>query len=429
MNKIRFILLCIIIVFSQQISAQFSVTGNYFYEYKVGSGIDRIYMLNGLKGSLLNYSTANSNIIRFYTYTSGLSDKTLIPDSDISSITDNGKTIYTITKIEDNRGYIAEINGNLVSTVGILDYNLHLPEIRSVSIEEPDDKCDFVRVIVDKTDLLIFFSPAVKPIQLSRFYSIEYNTLDTSTKEFSHTITKLEGISIGSEETVDAPFIDTKFVVSDFIASSIGLDIKVVSNEYNAISVKGFIEAKQITSTHESSAELGGSAPAKINFEAYANTPVAYYYTWLIYNKKESDDPIARYTDQNFSYTFSQSGKYKVSLEVADRSSTCTDVAEIEFSFEESKLDIPNFFVPGDGENGAKKFKVSYKSLVKFKGTIFNSWGVKLFEWTNPAEGWDGKYKGNYVPTGVYYYIIVADGSDGKKYKKGGDINIVKQRQ
>jgi len=33
---------------------------------------------------------------------------------------------------------------------------------------------------------------------------------------------------------------------------------------------------------------------------------------------------------------------------------------------------------------------------VKFNGTIFNRWGVEMFHWTNPAEGWDGKKGGKY---------------------------------
>ena len=43
----------------------------------------------------------------------------------------------------------------------------------------------------------------------------------------------------------------------------------------------------------------------------------------------------------------------------------------------------------------------------------------------DPSMGWDGKYKGKYVPAGVYYYVINAVGSDGRKYKLSGDINII----
>ena len=59
-------------------------------------------------------------------------------------------------------------------------------------------------------------------------------------------------------------------------------------------------------------------------------------------------------------------------------------------------------------------------------GVIFNRYGTQLFYFDNPEDGWDGKYNGKLVPPGVYFYVIEAKGSDGKQYKKGGDINILR---
>lgn len=72
--------------------------------------------------------------------------------------------------------------------------------------------------------------------------------------------------------------------------------------------------------------------------------------------------------------------------------------------------------------------KVSYKSLIDFECHIFNRWGQKMTEFTDPASGWDGTYKGKTVPAGVYYYVIRATGADGKEYKLSGDINIVRYK-
>ena len=44
---------------------------------------------------------------------------------------------------------------------------------------------------------------------------------------------------------------------------------------------------------------------------------------------------------------------------------------------------------------------------------------------TDPSQGWDGRYAGKEVPAGVYYYVINAEGADGKQYKLSGDINII----
>ena len=48
---------------------------------------------------------------------------------------------------------------------------------------------------------------------------------------------------------------------------------------------------------------------------------------------------------------------------------------------------------------------------------------------THPSQGWDGKYKGKFVPNGVYFYVIRARGADGKKYNLSGDINIISTRR
>ena len=56
---------------------------------------------------------------------------------------------------------------------------------------------------------------------------------------------------------------------------------------------------------------------------------------------------------------------------------------------------------------------------------MFNRWGLEMAHLTHPSRGWDGRYKGKLVPSGVYYYVITATGTDGQEYKLAGDINIL----
>ena len=72
---------------------------------------------------------------------------------------------------------------------------------------------------------------------------------------------------------------------------------------------------------------------------------------------------------------------------------------------------------------------MSYKSIVSFECHIFNRWGNEIISFSDPAQGWDGKKGGKLVPSGVYYYVIKAVGSDGKKYNLSGDINIINSKQ
>lgn len=61
-----------------------------------------------------------------------------------------------------------------------------------------------------------------------------------------------------------------------------------------------------------------------------------------------------------------------------------------------SSLLLPNAFSPnGDGINDIYKPKDGYRNIEEFHAYIYNRWGQKLYEWTDPATGWDGTYRGN----------------------------------
>ena len=93
---------------------------------------------------------------------------------------------------------------------------------------------------------------------------------------------------------------------------------------------------------------------------------------------------------------------------------------------DESKLVMPNTFTPnGDGHNDIYKAK-EYRNLSEFRAYIFNRWGQKLYEWTDPDEGWDGTSGGNPVKDGVYFVLVKAKGIDGKVYNIRKDVNLLR---
>lgn len=94
----------------------------------------------------------------------------------------------------------------------------------------------------------------------------------------------------------------------------------------------------------------------------------------------------------------------------------------------ESLLEIPNLITPDQPDSKNSTFRVKYKSLVSYEIWIHNRWGQELFHSTDPAEGWDGKSGGKTVPTGAYYYLIKAEGTEGLKYNRKGAINVLRTR-
>ncbi len=85
---------------------------------------------------------------------------------------------------------------------------------------------------------------------------------------------------------------------------------------------------------------------------------------------------------------------------------------------------IPSAFSPnGDGKNDVFKIYSNLVSTMEMK--IFNQWGELLFSTSNPADGWDGTYKGKKQPTGVYIYAVRVKLVDGTDLSRRGSITLV----
>ena len=182
----------------------------------------------------------------------------------------------------------------------------------------------------------------------------------------------------------------------------------------------------------------------------YTNpTPAALYYRWTIYKASEV---IATRNDKDIRYSFAEPGQYRVVCAVSNQ--TCaTDSMEMLVNIAESYLAVPNFFTPG-GSCGNAEFRVAYRSLREFHGWVYNRWGKLVFEWTDPAKGWDGTINGRLAADGAYFYVIRALGTDAPKnagyiglkasyqskkkngdesvfgvYQLSGDINLIRCRK
>jgi gliding motility-associated-like protein len=66
---------------------------------------------------------------------------------------------------------------------------------------------------------------------------------------------------------------------------------------------------------------------------------------------------------------------------------------------------VPNVFTPnGDGNNDVFKIYGNHIRLVRLM--VYNRWGEKVFEGSDIANVWDGTYKGEQAPQGVYVYVL-----------------------
>ncbi len=71
---------------------------------------------------------------------------------------------------------------------------------------------------------------------------------------------------------------------------------------------------------------------------------------------------------------------------------------------------FPNVFTPEYGEELNREFKPHYACgypivVEEYTLTVFNRWGLKVFEGNDIASGWNGQYKGEPAPMETYIYV------------------------
>jgi gliding motility-associated-like protein len=84
---------------------------------------------------------------------------------------------------------------------------------------------------------------------------------------------------------------------------------------------------------------------------------------------------------------------------------------------------LPTAFTPNDDVfNEVFKPEFSFLTRQDYEFEIFNRWGDKIFETTDPQSGWDGKK----APLGVYLYKLTYQNDEGEVLNQKGAFTLVK---
>ncbi len=136
---------------------------------------------------------------------------------------------------------------------------------------------------------------------------------------------------------------------------------------------------------------------------------------------------IARLYDTDPVYQFQRAGTFTISLTITNEETGCasTDSSQT-VTISDSALEFPNAFTPnGDGVNDM--FLPSFRSLKKYKLTVYNRWGRRVFETSDPSDGWDGTTNGNKCAAGTYYYVASGEGYErGTSFNRKGSVTLIR---
>ncbi|ARV06747.1 hypothetical protein BTO04_08615 [Polaribacter sp. SA4-10] len=98
-------------------------------------------------------------------------------------------------------------------------------------------------------------------------------------------------------------------------------------------------------------------------------------------------------------------------------------------SYTFSILAFPKYFTPnGDGENDVWKIDgFNSDSLTIAEISIYNRFGVLLYQMESSSQGWDGRYQGKIVPSNTYWFRVILNDVNGQKIEKTGSISLIRK--
>lgn len=432
--KRLFLIFQMFVVCTAVSSAQVDFSGNdkevMVISPEAGTGLNAIYVLHDMVGVAVSYRpVSGDSAVKWYVFGErggGYAEElTATVQGDLS----------VLQNVKGNAGYIIE-DGASRFYFWITDYSTCRFEFSGLSFPDEQD-CGIATLEFNAVcPPITYYTITGVPKTLNREIRLSYTTLDWDEdgKYFVPAETTAILKQIERRIVIPAPLCNTTFIIEgDRFLMLWGEAVDYTSDTYQTKTIDIRTEAVQEERENPNEQQgngtaLGGSAPANISFFSYCTEAVAHK-EWQFSKDPEFSAVEMRFNESELDYSFQEEGTFYIKFVAGNDDASCSVESDVYIvTIGESVLECPNAFSPDATPGINDEWKVSYKSLTSFKCSIFDRYGVLMTSFDDPSMGWDGKYKGKFVKPGVYYYIIEATGVDGKKYKKKGDINIVKSK-
>jgi gliding motility-associated-like protein len=134
-------------------------------------------------------------------------------------------------------------------------------------------------------------------------------------------------------------------------------------------------------------------------------------------------------TLQNPIYAFTDTGIHLVKLIMRNQNGCLDSISKNIYVEPEVTFFMPNAFSPNfDSTNDEFKGTGFIYGLKSFRLMVWNRWGSKIFETTNPNTGWNGQINnvGESVPEGVYLYEVQYTTPKDKKVVKRDFVTLIR---
>jgi gliding motility-associated-like protein len=115
-------------------------------------------------------------------------------------------------------------------------------------------------------------------------------------------------------------------------------------------------------------------------------------------------------------------------IQIVNRAGCLTVDSMLIRIFDESDVFVAGGFTPNNDGNNDRVYPIlaGISSFSYFK--IYNRWGniVHQSSSTDPAQGWDGRYKGKDQPADTYTWVVLAEGNNGRVIAKSGSLILIR---
>ncbi len=416
--------------------------------YGTFNGVN-VFVCKDLSSESITFSITGTDLhdLRWKSYTTDPALSTEVSEVlNGTSITLDNMVINATAAASGSSGYVLEIDGIDTYYIYVFDYSKYasLPLFDESLIVSDCEKTSIP--FTSTFNPMTYYGPGGITGNVPRNAVLSYQSLkwDGEVPDFVPYYTKKESTNIQSgisrtenlndiyrEETEVWLYGDqfAKLFKTDSVQTTVQA-VKPLVKAWGIITQRNALNELDVKDNPYIEGEmLEGSAPVEMTIKAYSNTLSSgmFNYRWQVVDLAAPSYFIAQANEPEFQYTFNKSGNYKAVVEVTtfDGLKCKAKDSIISIKVWESQLEVPKVFTPNDdGIND--EFRVAYKSLVKYNIWVYNRWGKLVYSSSNPEKGWDGNIGKAKAATGAYFYVIEATGSDDKKYKKSGDINLLR---
>jgi gliding motility-associated-like protein len=126
----------------------------------------------------------------------------------------------------------------------------------------------------------------------------------------------------------------------------------------------------------------------------------------------------------NLEHHFPDTGMYAVILRIENEGGCVSEFTRMVCVSEDFRVYAPNAFTPnGDGKN--EVFKLVGVNIDQITWQVYNRYGQLVFQGNHLDDAWDGRYKGNLSPSGVYTYRAEYRTVHGRRGVMRGSVVLI----